>query len=163
MKTASALMGVALISVCSVLLPGATRISVSTAHPTESQDSQAKEGSMEQQIVAKEKEELDCLKTGDLERFGNLTADDAVFVDPSGSASKAQVLKNVAGFTLTEYSMADVQFLRLSSNTGLIVYKLFERGVSHGKEFEAHVHASSIWTERGNRWVTLFSQETPAK
>jgi hypothetical protein len=36
---------------------------------------------MEQQIVAKEREGLAALKTGDLLRFGHLTAEDAILVE----------------------------------------------------------------------------------
>lgn len=125
--------------------------------------SRAGENATEQQIISKEREGLDALKTGDLERFGNLTADEAVMVDAKGPASKAQVLKNVAGFTLTEYTMDDVKFVPISANTGLISYKITEKGVSHGKEFTAQAYVSSIWAERGDKWVCLFSQETAAR
>jgi hypothetical protein len=118
------------------------------------------ESRMEQLIVSKEREGLDALKTGDLERFGKLTADEAIFVDPHGAASKAQVMKNVAGFTLTDYQMEDVQFERIAAKTGLISYKITEKGVSHGREFTAQVYVSSIWAERKGSWVCLFSQET---
>jgi hypothetical protein len=51
--------------------------------------------SIQQQILAKEREELDCLRTGNMEVFANLLADGAVFVDAQGPASKAEVAKNV--------------------------------------------------------------------
>jgi poly(3-hydroxybutyrate) depolymerase len=53
---------------------------------------------LQRQIVAKEREGLDALKAGNIARFGELTADDAVLIDAHGPASKAQVLQNVAGF-----------------------------------------------------------------
>ena len=83
-----------------------------------------------------------------------------MLVDAHGPASKAQVLKNVAGLTLTEYSMEDVRFVPISPETGLISYKITETGISHGKEFTAQAYVSSVWTERGNKWLCLFSQET---
>jgi ketosteroid isomerase-like protein len=119
--------------------------------------------SLERQIVAKEREGMEALKTGDLKRFGDLTADDAVLVDAQGPATKAQVLKNVTGFTLTDYSMDDVKFVPLADKSGLITYKISEKGVSHGKEFAAQAYVSSIWTKRGSDWVCLFSQETAAR
>jgi hypothetical protein len=118
---------------------------------------------LQRQIVAKEREGLDALKAGNVELFGNLTADDAVLVDAQGPASKAQVLKNVAGFRLTDYAMEDVRFVPLSATSGLIIYKISEKGISHGKEFAAQAYVSSIWTERGGKWVCLFSQETGAR
>jgi hypothetical protein len=120
-------------------------------------------GAMEQQVVAKEREGLEALKTGKLEVFGNLTAEDAVFVDAAGPASKAQVMSNVAGFQLTEYAMDDIKFVAISEKAGLISYTITEKGVSHGHEFAAHVYVSSVWAERGGKWVCLFSQETAAR
>jgi len=120
-------------------------------------------GSMEQQIVAKERAGLDALKAGDLETFGNLTADDAVLIDARGPANKAQVLKNVAGFKLLDYSMENVKFMPISAKAGLITYKINEKGNSHGKEFAAQAYVSSIWTKRRKIWVCTFTQETAAK
>ena len=84
-------------------------------------------------------------------------------VDAHGPASKVQVLQNVAKFELTDYSMEDVRFVPISSKTGLISYKIVEKGVSHVRGFAAQAYVSSIWTERGNKWVCLFSQETSAR
>jgi hypothetical protein len=62
-----------------------------------------------------------------------------------------------------EYSMEDVRFVSLSSDSGLIGYKLSEKGASHGREFAAQVYVSAVWTKRDGKWISLFSQETPAK
>jgi Domain of unknown function (DUF4440) len=119
--------------------------------------------SMQEKVAAKEREGLEALKTGDIAHFGELTAEDAVFVDPHGIASKAEVMKNVAGFRLTDFTIEDLKFLRLSDKAGLISYKVTETGVTHGKEFTAIVFVSSIWAERGGKWLCEFSQETAAR
>jgi len=163
MKTPAALITVAVITMSSLLSGERPSPSVAASQSLASPDASAKEDSIEQQIVSKEREGLDALKTGDLERFGDLTADEAVMVDAQGPATKAQVLKNVAGFTLTEYSMEDVRFVPVSASTGLITYKITEKGASHGKEFAAQAYVSSVWTKRGTKWVCLFSQETAVR
>lgn len=160
MKKTSSLIAVALIGI-SVAVVSASRIRLATARP--SQDLSTNKSSMQRQIVAKEREGLDALKTGDLARFGALTADDAVFVDAQGPAGKAQVLKNVVAFRITEYSMDSVEFRAVSPNTGLITYKITEKGISHDKAFAAQVYVSSVWTQRDGKWVCLFSQETAAR
>ena len=119
--------------------------------------------SMQQRIVAKESEELDALKNGDLNAFASLLADEAVFLNARGPSSKAEVVKHIAEFKLLEYSMEDVKFVPVSKNSGLIAYKLTEKGASHGREFTAQVYVSALWTEREGKWVCLFSQETAAK
>ena len=78
-------------------------------------------------------------------------------------AKIAEVMKNVGGFRLTDFTMEDVKFLQVSDKAGLISYKLTEKGVTHGKEFTAIVYVSSIWAERGGKWVCEFSQETAAR
>src|ERR1700690_3291642 len=108
---------------------------------------------MEQQIVTKEREGLDALRAGNVQRFADLTAEDGIFIDAQGPASKAQVVKNVAAFTLSEYSMDDLKFVALSKDSGLITYKIHEKGISHGKEFDAHAYVSSIWTKKGKNWL----------
>jgi hypothetical protein len=114
-------------------------------------------------IVAKEREGLDALKVGNLAGFSNLTADDAVFVDPHGVASKADVMRNVAGFRLEEYSIEHVKLVPLSDAFGLIAYDLAEKGNSHGREFSAKACISALWVKRNGEWVCVFSQETPRK
>jgi hypothetical protein len=128
-----------------------------------SQASSGAVSSMRERVVTKEREGLEALKTGDIVHFGDLTADDAAFVDPHGIASKAEVMKNVAGFRITEFTMEDVRFLHVSDKAGLISYKLTEKGVTHGKDFAATVFVSSIWAERGGKWLCEFSQETTAR
>jgi hypothetical protein len=163
MKNASTLIAVPAIALLVALLPAARGISAAAVQTPEAHPPQATPAALEQQIVAHEREGLDALKTGDLDRFGNLTADEAIMVDARGPASKSQVLKNVAGFKLTEYSMEDVKLIPVSADTGLISYKITEKGISHGKEFSAQAYVSSLWTERAGKWVCLFSQETARK
>jgi hypothetical protein len=127
-----------------------------------SKASGSEDASMEQQIVAKEREGLEALKAGDVGHFGDLTADDAIFVDAQGPATKVQVMQNVVGFKMTDYTIENVRFAQISPNSGLIAYKITEKGLSHGKEFAAQVYVSSIWTQRENKWLCLFSQETAA-
>ncbi|HXN64985.1 MAG TPA: nuclear transport factor 2 family protein [Candidatus Acidoferrales bacterium] len=142
------------------LLLGGTRVSEGTS--TESRDHASNQAvlSMQEQIVAKEREGLDALKAGDVEHFGRLTAENAVFVDSAGPASKAQVVQNVGGFQLTDYTIDDVKFVPISQTSGLISYKITEKGNSHGRDFAAQAYVSSIWAKQQDDWVCLFSQET---
>jgi len=163
MKIATGL-AVVLITILGPVLAVQHKNLVFAARSVESRgSSQATSGSLQQQIVAKEREGLDALKSGNVEIFANLTAEEAVFVDAAGLATKADVMKNVAGFTLTDYSMEDVRFVPLSAESGLISYKIHEKGVSHGHEFAAQAYVSSIWAQRAGRWLCLFSQETAAR
>lgn len=121
------------------------------------------EDSLQKTIVEQERRELDCLKTGNMELFSTLIADDAVFVNARGTAGKAEVVKNTSDVRLEEFTMEDVRFARVSAESGVIAYKLTEKGTAHGKAFSAQVYASALWVKRDGKWVSLFSQETAAR
>jgi hypothetical protein len=139
-----------------ILLP---QIRTAEAAPRVSLSGQAL---LRDQIIAKEHEELDVLKTGNNEHFASLLADDAFFIDPHGFGTKGEVVASTKDFRLVHYSMDDVHFLAISSGSGVIGYTLVEDGISHGHPFVSRVHASAFWVRRGSDWVCLFSQETPA-
>ena len=116
-----------------------------------------------EEIVAHERQGLDALKTGHLDVFAHLTADEAVFIDPHGVANKAEVLKNLAGFRLEDYSIENAKLVPVSATAGLLTYKIYEKGNSHGREFSAKAFISALWVKRQGEWVCAFSQETPTK
>lgn len=118
---------------------------------------------LEQRIVSLERQELDSIKSGNIEAFSALLADDAIFLNSRGFGDKALVIKNTAAFKLQDYSMDDIKVVPLSDNSGLIAYKLTETGNAHGNEISGTVYASALWVQRSGKWLCLFSQETPAK
>ena len=123
----------------------------------------AQQETLQSKILAKERQELDCLKSGNYPEFAGLLADDAIFVDAHGPAGKAEVVKNTAEFRLSDYSMEDVKFVPVSPKSGLLVYKITETGTSHGRPFAAKLYISALWAERKGKWLCLYSQETQAK
>jgi|SRR3954468_17956121 hypothetical protein len=123
----------------------------------------AQAADIKDQIVAKEREELEALKSADYKKFADLIADDAVFLNPGGPGTKAEVVGHVGDFKLLDFTMDDIRFVPLSSNSGIVIYKLTQKGSSHGHEFTSVVHASATWVQRNGKWVSIFSQETPAR
>lgn len=162
MKTIFALTGSMVIFLCTNLLLARPKYAVAEAEKTNSEYSKPGGDAVQQQIVSKEREELESLKAGNLELFGNLLANEAVFVDARGPASKTEVMKNVVEFKLIEYSMEDVRFVPVSPDSGLITYKVTEKGVSHGRELAAQAYISAVWAKHEGKWACLFSQETAA-
>ena len=118
---------------------------------------------LQEQIVAKERQELEALKSGNTQEFASLIAEEAVFIDPRGTARKAEVVGHVGDFKLLEFSMDDIKFVALSETSGVIAYKLTEKGTSHGREFTSTAYASAVWVQREGKWVCVFSQETPGR
>jgi len=121
------------------------------------------DGDLQATILAKERQELECLKNGDTAKFASLVAENAMFVDAHGAAGKTEILKHTAEFRLQDFVMEDVRFVPLSSTSGLLIYKATETGTSHGKQFSATVYVSAIWVKREGKWLCVFSQETAAR
>lgn len=139
-------------AICAVLLLGGVAVARS-----------AQDDAMQQQALAKEKQELDCLKTGNYQEFAGLIADDAVFMAGRGSAGKAEVVANTHNVRLTDYSMSNIRFVRVSDSAELVLYQLDESGTIRGQAFAEKVNVSALWAKRDGKWVCLFSQETAAR
>ena len=73
----------------------------------------APQNTLQTQVLAKERQELDCLKNGNYAEFASLLADDAVFVDTHGPAGKPEIVNDTAEFRLNDYTMDDVKFVQL--------------------------------------------------
>jgi len=114
-------------------------------------------------IVAQERQGLEDLKSGNIDHFTNTMADDAIFVDSHGSATKAEVIEHARDFRLTDFTIRDIRFVRVSPTAGLVLYQLDETGTSHGNAFTAKMNVSALWAVRDKKWVCLFSQETAAR
>src|SRR5262249_18482774 len=89
------------------------------------------EESLQQQIVGKEREELEALKAGDHKAFADLLADEAIFLDPRGHGTKAEVVEHTADFRLLDFTMENVKFVAVGANSGIIAYKLTQKGNAH--------------------------------
>jgi len=148
-----------------ILLAGviAVSIGIGAGAARTKRDSAPAQQSLQDKVVGKERQGLEALKGGKVQEFAELTADEAVFLDDHGSATKAEVVQHAGNFKLIDFSMDEIKFVPLSDRAGVVAYKLTEKGSSHGREFNAVVYASAVWTERNGKWLCLFSQETPAK
>jgi len=138
-------------------------LTAAIGHAQQSQPAGVQSDALQQEIIAHERAGLDAFKTGDIKAFSDSTAEDAVFIDSGGIATKAEVLEHVAGFRLTDYTMADIKFVALSADSGLIAYRLTETGNSHGHDFTVRVYISSLWAKHSGKWLCEFSQETAVR
>ena len=119
--------------------------------------------SLQNEVIARERQELEALKNGKVQEFADLMAENAIFVDSHGTAGKAEVMGLINDLKLVDYSMADIKFVPVSPDSGVIAYKLTQKGREHGKDFADTVYASALWVKRSGKWVCLFTQESPAQ
>ncbi|HKR84246.1 MAG TPA: nuclear transport factor 2 family protein [Terriglobales bacterium] len=113
--------------------------------------------SLQQTIVAKEREELEAIKAGDRRIFAELLADDAVFLNPRGHGDKPLVVKKTSMIRLLDFSMDDIHFVPISQSSGLVAYRLTETMAREDKQFKVEVYASAVWIP-ARRQVALHLQ-----
>jgi ketosteroid isomerase-like protein len=115
------------------------------------------------EIIANERARLDALKSGNPAALADSISDDAIFVDQQGRATKPEVAKNYAALQLKDYTVADLRFVPVSADGGLVSYTLDATGTRNGSDFTRRLYVSSVWVRSGRQWVCVFNQQTPAR
>ena len=115
------------------------------------------------EIIANERARLDALKSGNPAALADSISDDAIFVDQQGRATKPDIAKNYAALRLKDYTIADLRFVPVSADGGLVSYTLDATGTRNGNDFTRRLYVSSVWVRSGRQWVCVFNQQTPAR
>lgn len=110
-------------------------------------------------IIAKEKEVYDDFKKKDMTAFGALLADDFVYVTSDGVHDKAATVKGAGMNDLTDVTLTDFKVIRIDKDAVVVVYNSDSKGTSEGKPMASKSRESSVWINRGGKWVALFHQD----
>ncbi len=115
-------------------------------------------------IIATEKKLWEAWKNKDVKPFkANLTAE-SVMIGDTGIAGKTEAIE---GLTKTpcevkSYELSDFKVTFLNSGAALVTYKGMAEGTCAGTAIPT-VWASSVYVNRGGRWLAAAHQETPVK
>ena len=121
--------------------------------------------SLEQALIAKEKETWEAFKRKDEAAIKGLIADDAYEVDDDGMVSdKAQQIRELSDLTITDYMMEDAKVVMINKDAAIVRYKVMVKGSYKGKSFDPHwAMASAVWANRGGKWQNVLYHETTIK
>jgi len=115
-------------------------------------------------IIATEKKLWEGWKNKDAKPFkANLSAD-SVMIGDTGVAGKSDVVKMMASVPceVKSYELSDFKTTFINSGTVVLTYKGVADGTCAGTAIPA-VWASSVYVNRGGRWLAATHQETPVK
>ncbi len=143
--------------------------SISFAQPPAASPSPAAKPAMSKaqirgRLIATEKKLWEAWKNKDAKPFkANLSADSVMIAD-SGVSGKDQAIKDLteAPCEVKSYTLSDFKVTFLSSGTALLTYKGAAEGTCGGAAIPS-VWASSLYVNRGGKWLAASHQETPAK
>jgi hypothetical protein len=104
-----------------------------------------------------------ALVDGDVESDARLLSEDFLGVYPSGFAGRIEhAAQLIDGPTVATFQLSEARLVAVSEAAVLLAYRadFTRRSGSDASEPEA-MYVSSLWCRRDDRWVNLFSQDTP--
>jgi hypothetical protein len=115
-------------------------------------------------LIATEKKLWEGWKNKDAKPFNANLSADSVMIGDSGVAGKNDAIKEVTGTAceVKSFELSDFKVTFLNSSTALLTYKGVADGTCGGTAIPT-VWASSVYVNRGGRWLNASHQETPAK
>lgn len=120
--------------------------------------------SVEESIIAMEKQAWAAVKGRDTKAFSDLFAADGMMADSGGFSTRDAFYKSLPDLTITDYTLSDFKVMMIDKDAAIITYKADVKGSYKGQAFPPNpAYVSSIWTKRGGKWVAVYHQETMAQ
>lgn len=112
----------------------------------------------EADAIAREKQVWEMLKTKDYDGFAAMLADDQVEVETSGVYDKAGTLAGVKGGEYSSALLSDFKVLKIDDDAVVVTY-LVKVGAADANP--GGYRQSTVWVNRGGKWLAIFHQGTP--
>jgi hypothetical protein len=132
-----------------------------TPTPAKKSANKSASSSAADDIEAKERQVLAALQKGDMQAFGSFLADDAMEVTNHGVSSKAQIIEELKGATLSDFTMTDIKVTAIDKDASLITYRTAGKFSVHGQSGAFDDWASTVWVKRNGKWLAFLHQEIP--
>jgi hypothetical protein len=113
-------------------------------------------------LIAKEREIYDDVKKKDTAAFGAMVTDDFIYVSSDAPAphDKAETTKQIGASRLTDISLTNFKVVRIDKDAAVVIYDSEGKGTSaDGKPFDDKARESSVWVNRGGKWLAIFHQD----
>jgi hypothetical protein len=119
---------------------------------------------IEKQIVALERAINEAFAKGDTKAFHANIAPDAIGVDPSGinKVSGPEFDKMLLATKVQSWNMDGSQFYWLNDTSVVHMYHWTGKGTYQGEALPSPTWSSTLWTNKGGKWMAVFHQETTA-
>jgi len=102
----------------------------------------------------------EAMVSGDLDAERELLSADFLGVYPSGFATRAEHLAELADGPVTvSYTIVDARLIEVSADSVMLCSRADHQPV--GRDEPESMYISSLWVERDGRWWNTFSQDSP--
>jgi hypothetical protein len=106
--------------------------------------------------IANEKIVWDTFKSKNYDAFAALLAPEFVDIESDSVHDKAATVKSVGQFDVSKFELADWKVAKLDDDASLVTFML--KAIGSNADLERH---SSIWVNRGGKWLALLHVGTP--
>ena len=106
--------------------------------------------------AANEKLVWDAIKSKNYDAFGAFLAPDSVEVEADGVYDKAGSVKGVSTFDASKAELSEWKTVKFDNDASLVTYLVKLPGMNPDQE-----RHTTIWVNRGGKWMALFHQGTP--
>ena len=145
--------------VCSLAFVLITSVAASSQAP-----GAANHAAIEKQIIATERAINDAAAKGDMKAFHANLAPDAVGVDGGGvmKVNAPEFDKMMQAMKIQSWNIDGSQFYWVNDTTVVHMYRWTGKGTYQGQPVPSPTWASTVWTNKGGKWLAVFHQESLA-
>lgn len=107
----------------------------------------------------------DAWKNKNARPFQLSLTSESVLVGDSGVSMKKDIVQMIGSMPceVRSFSLSDWKLTMVDADAALLTYKGTQDGTCEGTALPSAVWASSLWVNRGGRWLAAFHQESAAK
>ena len=123
----------------------------------------ANRAEIEKQIIKMEQAINEAVAKNDAATFRKLVGDETIGVDASGVSTTAEFAKMMGEMKIEPgWKIDGSRFVWVNDTAAVHIYRWSGKGTFKGQPVPSPMHASTVWADRGGRWVPVFHQETAA-
>lgn len=112
----------------------------------------------EDEAITRERQVWDAIKKRDYVAFANFLADDQIQVEAESVNDKVGSVNGIQKIDLSSAALSNFKVVKLDGDASLVTYMVKAAAISPNPE-----RASSIWVNRGGKWLAVFHQGTEVK
>jgi hypothetical protein len=114
------------------------------------------------QIMANEKAVMDAFAKNDPTTFHSLVASDSFALGEMGLGRVADLDQIMSACKYVSWGLNGSQFYWINDATAVHIFKSTGKGTCQGQPVPEATWSSTVWTNKGGKWVAVFHQESIA-
>ena len=117
---------------------------------------------IERALIAKEKATWEAVKKNDVKGFKRNFSPDFAGVYEDGVHTVDVEAEQIPDVKMKMYTLSDIKVALPTGDTAIITYKVNSQGDYKGQDFSGDYYCSSVWVNRGGKWVAVLHTEVKA-